>query len=69
MHTQEEQIQTADIETIIIKVVSEVIIIIAEGILPIYIQMDNVHIKHKKMNRIQTIKQKKRHQKRLKQQK
>lgn len=52
MHTQEEQIQTADIETIIIKVVSEVIIIIAEGILPIYIQMDNVHIKHKKMNRL-----------------
>lgn len=52
MHTQEEQIQTADIETIIIKVVSEVIIIIAEGILPTYIQMDNVHIKHKKMNRL-----------------
>lgn len=68
MHTQEEQIQTADIETII-KVVSEVIIIIAEGILPIYIQMGNVHIKHRKVNWMQTIKQKKRRQKRLKQQK
>lgn len=69
MHTREEQTQTEDIETIKIKVVLEVIIIIAEGILPTYIQMDNVHIKHRKVNRMQTIKQKKRHQKRLKQQK
>ena len=52
MHTREEQTQTEDIETIKIKVVLEVIIIIAEGILPTYIQMDNVHIKHKKMNRL-----------------